>query len=74
MQFYKISKNLIQIFFYFLLFLFQRWNQPSLIKMQFYKKKEEIKTIIDDFREIIEVCGSNYSEKTVNTLKRYLTK
>ena len=42
--------------------------------MQFYKKKEEIKTIIDDFREIIEVCGSNYSEKTVNTLKRYLTK
>ena len=30
-------------------------------------KKLEIKIIIDDLREFIEVCGSNYSEKTVNT-------
>ena len=33
-------------------------------------KKLEIKIIIDDLREFIEVCGSNYSEKTVNTLKK----
>ena len=37
-------------------------------------KKLEIKTIIDDFREFIEVCVSNYCEKTVNTLRKHLTK
>ena len=33
-------------------------------------KKSEIKTIINEFRKFIEVCGCNYSEKTVNTFKK----
>ena len=36
------------------------------------QKKWEIKTIIDDFREFIYACGTNYSEKIVNTLKNIL--
>ena len=43
-------------------------------KSPILQKKLEIKTIINDFREFIEVCGSNYSERTVNTLKKHLTK
>ena len=35
-------------------------------------KKLEIKAIIDDFRKIIEVYGSNYSEKTANIFKKCL--
>ena len=33
-------------------------------------KKSEIKTIIDDIRKLIETCGSNHDEKTMNTLKK----
>ena len=37
-------------------------------------KKFEIKTIIDNFIGFIEACGSNYSEKTKNNLRKYLKK
>ena len=37
-------------------------------------KKSEIKSIIDNFRELTEIYGSNYDEKTVNTLKKLLKK
>ena len=43
-------------------------------KNKIKQKKLETKTIIDDFRELIELYGSNYDEKTVNTLKKCLTK
>ena len=43
-------------------------------KNKIKQKKLEIKTIIDDFRELIEIYGSNYDEKTVNTLKKCLAK
>ena len=33
-------------------------------------KKLEIKTIIDDLRKFIEVCGSNYSEKNSKYFKK----
>ena len=36
------------------------------------QKKKKIKTIIADLREFIEACGSNYSEKIVNSFKKYL--
>ena len=42
-------------------------EQTKCKKNAILHKKLEIKSIIDDFREFIEACGSNYSEKTVNT-------
>ena len=32
--------------------------------------KNEIKTIIDDLRELIEIHGCNYSERTINIFKK----
>ena len=55
----------------FLLFL-QKMKSIKCNKNVILQKKIEIKTIIDDFREFTEVCGSNYSEKTVNTKKNTL--
>ena len=37
-------------------------------------KKSEIKTTIDDIRQLIETYGSNHDEKTVNTFKRIFKK
>ena len=38
------------------------------------QKKIEIKTIIDDIRQLIETYGFNHDEKTMNTLKRNIKK
>ena len=38
------------------------------------QKKIEIKTIIDDIRQLIETYGSNHDEKIMNTLKKRLKK
>ena len=38
------------------------------------QKKLEVKTIIDDLRKLIETYGCNHDEKTMNTLKKYITK
>ena len=34
------------------------------------QKKLEIKTIIDDIRQLIGTYGSNHDEKTMNTVKK----
>ena len=37
------------------------------------QKIPEIKTIIDDLKELIEIYGCNYSERTMNIFKKHLT-
>ena len=49
-------------------------EQAKCKKNAILDKELEIKSIIDDFREFIEACASNYNEKTVYTLKRHLTR
>ena len=44
------------------------------MQVQPNKKKLEIKTIIDDIRQVIETYGCNHDEKTMNTLKRSIKK
>ena len=52
-----------------------KFNKNAILQKKKIKKDKKLRVaIIDDFSEIIEVCGSNYSEKTVNPLKRYITK
>ena len=58
------------IFFNFFLLLLQKIEPTKCNKNAILHKKLEIKIIIYDFKEFIEACGSNYSEKTVNTLKK----
>ena len=38
------------------------------------QKKLEIKTIIDDIRQLIGTYGSNHDEKTMNTVKKKIKK
>ena len=70
----KLKKNVYPVFVFFIFPYFKRWNQPSAIKVQLNNnnnnKKIEIKTIIDDIRQLIETYGSNHDEKTMNTFKK----
>ena len=63
----KIKKSLSSCCFFFIFSYYKRWNQPSAIKVQLNKKKVEIKTIIDDIRQLIETYGSNHDENLMNT-------
>ena len=59
---------------FFFLFSLQKIERAKCKNNVILHKKLQIKNIIDNFREFIEVCGSNYSEKTMNALKKHLTK
>ena len=69
-HFYEIFMNLIPEFFCCCCFLITNMESSKCKKNAILNKKLEIKSIINDFREFIEVYGSNYSEKTMMILLR----
>ena len=55
-------------------FLITKMESTKNNKNATEQKKLEIKTIIDDIRQLIGTYGSNHDEKTMNTVKKRLKK